>query len=86
MSDNQSRLGSYIRGSITAGETYQAFLPPALPPEPPLDLLALQGLLSKANQALGKLDAGTKGSLHALSTNAGMQMRGKRGLAEARNQ
>lgn len=57
MSDNQSRLGSYIRCSVTAGETYQSFLPPALPPEPPLDLLALQGLLSKANQALGKLDA-----------------------------
>ena len=57
MSDNQSRLGSYIRCSVTAGETYQAFLPPALPPEPPLDLLPLQGLLSKANQALGKLDA-----------------------------
>lgn len=52
MSGDQSRLGSYIGCSI-AGEAYQA----ALPPQPPLNLLGLQGLLSKANQALGKLDA-----------------------------
>ncbi len=56
MSGDQSRLGAYIRCSI-AGEAYQAFLPPALPPQPPVNLLSLQGLLSKANQALGKLDA-----------------------------
>lgn len=40
-----------------AGEAYKAFLPPPLPPQPPSDLIPLQGLLSKANQALGKLDA-----------------------------
>lgn len=56
MSGDNSRLGSYIRCSVV-GETYQAFLPPALPPQPSLNLLELQGLLSKANQALGKLDA-----------------------------
>lgn len=56
MSGDQSRLGSYLRCTI-AGEAYQAFLPPALPPQPPVNLLTLQGLLSKANQALGKLDA-----------------------------
>lgn len=60
MSDSQafgqSRLGSYLRCSA-AGEAYQAFLPPPLPPQPPIDLMPLQGLLSKANQALGKLDA-----------------------------
>lgn len=55
--DSQSRLGTYIRCRVTVGESYQAFLPPALPPEPPINLLALQGLLSKASQALGKLDA-----------------------------
>jgi hypothetical protein len=53
---SSSRLGSYIRCS-TAGKMYQAFLPPPLPPTPPIDLVPLQGLLSKANQALGKLDA-----------------------------
>ena len=56
MSGDQSRLGSYIRCSV-AGEAYQAFLPPDLPPQSPLNLIGLQGLLSKANQALGKLDA-----------------------------
>lgn len=56
MSGDNGRLGSYIRCSV-AGESYQAFLPPALPPQPSLNLLELQGLLSKANQALGKLDA-----------------------------
>jgi len=55
--NNQGRLGSYVRCGITAGESYRAFLPPVLPPRPPLDLLPLQGLLSKASQALGKLDA-----------------------------
>lgn len=56
MSDHLTRLGSYLRCSV-AGETYQAFLPPPLPPHPPLNLTPLQTLLSKANQAVGKLDA-----------------------------
>ena len=56
MSSDNSHLGSYMRCSV-AGESYQAFLPPALPPQPPVNLLGLQGLLSRANQALGKLDA-----------------------------
>lgn len=54
--NSQSRLGTYIRSNV-AGENYQAFLPPALPPQPPLDLLKLHDMLSMANQALGKLDA-----------------------------
>lgn len=57
MSDPETRLGCYIRCSVTVGESYQAFLPPALPPKPPLNLLLLQKSLSKANQALGKLNA-----------------------------
>ena len=56
MEDRQGRLGTYIRSSVV-GEVYQAFLPPALPPLPPVNLIPLQGLLSKANRALGKLDA-----------------------------
>ncbi len=50
-----TRLGRY---SVTtfAGETVRAFLPPALPPEPPVRLDKLQLLLEQANQALGRLD------------------------------
>lgn len=54
-----NRLGTYIRASV-AGESYQAFMPPPLPPEPPIDLMSLQGLLSKANQTLGKLDGASE--------------------------
>jgi Fic family protein len=50
-----SRLGSYIKASL-AGESYRAFLPPALPPAPPLDLVPLQKLLARASAAVGRLD------------------------------
>ena len=53
---DQSRLGSYLRCNVV-GETYQAFLPPSLPPVPPLDLVPLQKLLARASQTLGRLDA-----------------------------
>lgn len=35
---------------------YQAFIPTPLPPKPPLEIGSLQGLLSRANLALGRLD------------------------------
>jgi|AntRauTorckE6833_2_1112554.scaffolds.fasta_scaffold17651_2 Fic family protein len=54
--NDNNRLGKYIRCSV-AGENYQAFLPPDLPPVPPLDLISLQDLLSKASHALGKMDS-----------------------------
>jgi Fic family protein len=38
-----------------AGETYQAYLPPPLPPDPPLDLVPLQKLLVRAGEAIGRL-------------------------------
>jgi Fic family protein len=38
------------------GESVQAFIPPALPPNPPLELGALYQHLDRANQALGRLD------------------------------
>lgn len=55
MADN-SRLGTYIGNSV-GGDNVRAFVPPALPPIPPLDLTpALQDLLEKANRGLGRLD------------------------------
>jgi len=52
----KNRLGTYIKCSA-ASESYKAFIPPALPPEPAIDIISLQDLLSKANQAIGRLDA-----------------------------
>jgi cell filamentation protein, protein adenylyltransferase len=53
--DKSPRLGSYV-STTTAGETITAFVPPALPPDPPLDLGGLYQHLDRANQALGRLD------------------------------
>ncbi|MEK7408058.1 MAG: Fic family protein [Acidobacteriota bacterium] len=49
------RLGAYVVSTV-GGERVRAFVPPPLPPRPPLQLMGLQGLLEKANQALGRLD------------------------------
>lgn len=38
------------------GESFRAYIPPALPPDPALDLNPLLGLLEKASTALGRLD------------------------------
>ncbi|MFP5231068.1 MAG: Fic family protein [Acidobacteriota bacterium] len=38
------------------GETVRAFVPPPLPPAPPVDLARFQILLEQANQAIGRLD------------------------------
>jgi len=53
--ESNPRLGSYL-STTTAGETVRAFVPPPLPPEPPLDLSGLYQHLDRANQALGRLD------------------------------
>ena len=53
--EKSSRLGSYI-STTTAGETVRAFVPPPLPPDPPVDLPGLYQQLDRANQALGRLD------------------------------
>jgi Fic family protein len=48
--------GTYIQCS-TADESFQAFVPAPLPPEPPLALDSrLQDLMDRANRALGRLD------------------------------
>jgi len=52
-----TRLGHYSV-SVFGGEEVRAFIPPPLPPEPPLDLTdADQDLLGKVNRALGRLDS-----------------------------
>ena len=50
-----ARLGSYVSVS-TAGEAVNAFVPPPLPPTPPVRLHELHHPLDRANQALGRLD------------------------------
>ncbi len=49
------RLGRYIE-TVAGSETVRAFVPPALPPNPPVDLLPLLEKLSAAERALGRLD------------------------------
>ncbi len=53
--DRKSRLGTYIVSTV-GGERVRAFVPPRLPPKPPLELDGLFGLMEQANQALGRLD------------------------------
>jgi Fic family protein len=53
------RLGRYI-GASTAGETFKAFIPPPLPPDPPLQLHERDyDLMERANRAVGRLDGMT---------------------------
>jgi Fic family protein len=53
-SQNQ-RLGRYISKSYS-GEVVRSFIPPSLPPRPPVQLNDLQKYLELANQAVGRLD------------------------------
>lgn len=46
------RAGRYVQQPTG----YRAFLPAPLPPDPPLRLESLQGLLAEASHALGRLD------------------------------
>ena len=50
-----SRLGRYIETAV-GGERVRAFVPPPLPPVPPLDLEPLLSRLSAADRAIGRLD------------------------------
>lgn len=59
MNLNNSRLGRYITCTV-AGESYKAFVPPPLPPDPPLALNEQHyDLMERANRALGRLDGVT---------------------------
>lgn len=51
-----SRIGTYITQK-TPGESYQAYLPPKLPLEPPVDLFQLYPHLEKATLALAELNS-----------------------------
>src|SRR5438105_4350115 len=53
--DNSDRKGRYVITS-TAGEQVRAYLPKALPVNPPLRLDTMYSLIEKSNQALGRLD------------------------------
>ncbi len=55
LSENSSRLGKLVTIS-TAGEVAKAFIPPALPPLPMVQMDKLYGPLERANRALGRLD------------------------------
>jgi len=48
-------MGTYVTTTV-AGEPVRAFIPPKLPPDPPLELVGLYQQLDRANQALGQLD------------------------------
>lgn len=50
------RLGRYESISAVGGEVVQAFIPPPLPPDPPVRLDGMLVLLEQANQSLGRLD------------------------------
>ncbi|MCX6620570.1 MAG: Fic family protein [Acidobacteria bacterium] len=52
---SNQRLGRYVTHEV-GGEAVRAFVPPPLPPHPPLRLDGLQLLFEQANQALGRLD------------------------------
>ena len=53
------RIGQYIIQKVT-GESYKSYVPPKLPPEPPLDLARLYPYLEKASLALAELNSISK--------------------------
>ena len=50
------RIGQYVKSSAVGGEAYQAYVPAALPPDPPLKMEELYLSLDQASVALGRLD------------------------------
>ena len=56
MTINNNRLCEKIQARLVSGEVYDAYMPPNLPPVPPIDMAELYPLLDQANIALGRLD------------------------------
>lgn len=54
--DHISRIGTRLKCSAAGGESYTAYVPQDLPPEPSIDMARLYPLLDQANIALGRLD------------------------------
>jgi len=54
--DRSARVGEKIKCTL-AGETYYAYVPKSLPPQPPIEMDKVYSLLEQANVALGRLDA-----------------------------
>jgi Fic family protein len=54
-SSASSRIGQFVE-TTAAGERVRSFVPPNLPPTPPIDVLGLLNKLSLAERALGRLD------------------------------
>ncbi|MDE2016481.1 MAG: Fic family protein [Hyphomicrobiales bacterium] len=49
------RTGRYVE-TVAGGEKARAFVPPPLPPTPPIDLRAMLNRIGRAERALGRLD------------------------------
>lgn len=54
-----NRIGTYVTQRITE-EPYKAYIPPELPPDPPLNLEGLYWHIDRATQAIGELNSITK--------------------------
>lgn len=55
MTESGTRLGRYVETAV-GGERVRAFVPPPLPPDPPLRLDGLLDRLGAADRAIGRLD------------------------------
>jgi Fic family protein len=50
------RIGRYVKSATVGGESFDAYIPQDLPPDPPIAMDELYPLLDKATIALGRLD------------------------------
>lgn len=55
MTEYIERVGEHVKNSV-AGETYSAYVPKPLPPNPPIEMDKVYSYLDQASLALGRLD------------------------------